>query len=49
LYLKKDQSKVLAYIIKGKKITKYATVTDFVNNHDLKVVREIYSEINKTI
>jgi len=49
LYLKKDQSKVLAYIIKGKKITKYATVTDFVNQHDLKVVREIYSEINKTI
>lgn len=49
LYLKKDQSKVLAHIIKGHKITKYATVTDFVNNHDLNIVRSIFAEINKTI
>ena len=49
LYLKKDHSKVLAYIIKGKKIMSYSTVSDFVLNHDLNIVREIYAEINKTI
>lgn len=49
LYLKKDQSKILAHIIKGHKITKYATVTDFVNQHPLDKVREIYAEINKVI
>lgn len=45
LFQKLEQSVVLAYLIKDKKIVKYATVTDFVNNHDLAEVRAIYTEL----
>lgn len=47
LYSKLDQSRALGYIIKGKKIVKYATIPDFVNNHNIDEVRSIYTELIK--